>query len=65
MTIDQLRDLCLSFPGATEKITWGNDLTFRVKEKIFAVTVLELPCLVKVGQGNNGYKNVEEFLPEA
>jgi predicted DNA-binding protein (MmcQ/YjbR family) len=41
MTIDQLRKLCLSFPGATEKITWGHDLTFRVHDKIFAVTVLE------------------------
>ena len=26
---------------------------------------LHLPCLVKVGQRNNGYKNIEEFLPEA
>ena len=26
---------------------------------------LHLPCLVKVGQGNNGYKNIEEFLPDA
>jgi len=26
---------------------------------------LHLPCLVRVGQGNNGYKTVEEFLPEA
>ncbi|HLG95909.1 MAG TPA: SWIM zinc finger family protein [Bryobacteraceae bacterium] len=25
---------------------------------------LHLPCLVKVGQGKNGYKNIEEFLPE-
>ena len=25
---------------------------------------LHLPCLVKVGQGHNGYKNIEEFLPE-
>ena len=41
MNIDKLRQLCLSFPGATEKITWGADLTFRVYEKIFAVTVLE------------------------
>jgi hypothetical protein len=23
------------------------------------------PCLVKVGHGNNGYKTIEEFLPEA
>jgi len=26
---------------------------------------LHLPCLVKVGQGNNGYKNIKEFLHEA
>jgi hypothetical protein len=26
---------------------------------------LHLPSLVKVGHGNNGYKTVKEFLPEA
>jgi hypothetical protein len=26
---------------------------------------LHLPCLVKLGQGNSGYKILEEFLPEA
>jgi hypothetical protein len=26
---------------------------------------LHLPCLVKLGQGNSGYKIIEEFLPEA
>jgi hypothetical protein len=25
---------------------------------------VHLPSLVKVGQGNNGYKTIEEFLPE-
>ena len=39
--IDWLRELCLSFPNATEQVTWGADLTFRVSRKIFAVTVLE------------------------
>jgi predicted DNA-binding protein (MmcQ/YjbR family) len=38
--IDWLRDLCLSFPHATEQVTWGA-LTFRISGKIFAVTVLE------------------------
>jgi predicted DNA-binding protein (MmcQ/YjbR family) len=42
MNIDQLRSLCLSFPGATERVTWGADLTFRVAGKIFAITVLEV-----------------------
>jgi len=39
--IDWVRELCLSFPHATEQVTWGADLTFRVNNKIFAVTVLE------------------------
>src|SRR6266853_2596176 len=39
--VDWVRELCLSFPADTEKVTWGHDLTFRISEKIFAVTVLE------------------------
>ena len=39
--IDWVRELCLSFPHATEQVTWGADLTFRVSGKIFAVAVLE------------------------
>jgi predicted DNA-binding protein (MmcQ/YjbR family) len=39
--VDWVRELCLSFPNATEKVTWGADLTFRICGKIFAVTVLE------------------------
>lgn len=41
MNVEWVRELCMSFPHATEKISWGHDLTFRVNEKIFAVTVLE------------------------
>jgi predicted DNA-binding protein (MmcQ/YjbR family) len=39
--IEWVRELCLSFANATEKVTWGADLTFRISEKIFAVVVLE------------------------
>jgi predicted DNA-binding protein (MmcQ/YjbR family) len=41
MNVDWLRDLCLSFPGATEQIQWGYDLVFKVGGKMFAVTPLE------------------------
>jgi len=41
MHIDQLRKLCLSFPGVTEHIQWGNDLLFKVGGKMFALTALE------------------------
>jgi predicted DNA-binding protein (MmcQ/YjbR family) len=42
MNIDQLRKLCLSFPGATEQTVWEGDLTFKVANKMFAHTVLEV-----------------------
>ena len=41
MNIEQLRKFCLSFPGATEDVKWGSDLTFTVGKKMFAVTGLE------------------------
>jgi predicted DNA-binding protein (MmcQ/YjbR family) len=41
MNLDQLRRLCLSFPGTTEQIQWGDDLLFKVGGKMFAVTRLE------------------------
>jgi predicted DNA-binding protein (MmcQ/YjbR family) len=41
MDVDALRELCLSFPGATEQIQWGYDLLFKVGGRMFAVTPLE------------------------
>jgi predicted DNA-binding protein (MmcQ/YjbR family) len=38
MDIEQLRKFCLSFPGATEDLKWGNDLVFSVGAKMFCVT---------------------------
>ncbi len=40
MNIDWIRELCLSFPGVTEQIQWGDDLLFKVGGKMFAVTPL-------------------------
>jgi predicted DNA-binding protein (MmcQ/YjbR family) len=34
--LDRLRSVCLAFPEATERETWGQ-ATFRVREKIFAM----------------------------
>ena len=41
MNVDWLRELCLSFPGVTEQIQWGNDLLFKVGGKMFAASPLE------------------------
>ena len=41
MDIEEIREFCLSLPQATEDVKWGNDLTFCIGEKMFAVVVLE------------------------
>lgn len=41
MNVDWLRNLCLSFPRATEHVQWGNDLVFKIAGKMFAITPLE------------------------
>jgi predicted DNA-binding protein (MmcQ/YjbR family) len=40
MDIEQLRQLCLSFPGTTEQVQWEDDLVFKVAGKMFAVVPL-------------------------
>jgi predicted DNA-binding protein (MmcQ/YjbR family) len=40
VNVDWIRELCLSFPGATEQIQWGDDLLFKVGGKMFAATPL-------------------------
>ena len=41
MTLETLRGLCLSFPGATEQIQWSDDLVFKVGGKMFCVASTE------------------------
>lgn len=48
MTLDKLRDLCLSLPGVTEDIKWGHDICFSVGEKMFCVTSEEGGASFKV-----------------
>jgi predicted DNA-binding protein (MmcQ/YjbR family) len=41
MDIESVRSYCLSLPHVDEKVQWGNDLLFRIAEKMFAVVALE------------------------
>ena len=41
MNTEKFRKLCLSLPGATENVQWGNDLVFKVGGKMFAVAALD------------------------
>ena len=44
MNIEELRELCLAFPHATEDIKWGNDLCFSVGGKMFCATGMDKPA---------------------
>ncbi len=41
MNVDSICAYCLSFPGSTEKLQWGDALCFKVMEKMFAVLRLD------------------------
>jgi predicted DNA-binding protein (MmcQ/YjbR family) len=41
MNVDEIRHYCMSFPGVTEKLQWGDALCFKVREKMFAVLGLD------------------------
>ena len=41
MDIESVRKFCLSLPHVTEDVQWGNDLLFRIGNKMFAVLSLE------------------------
>lgn len=35
--LTRLRAMCMAFPEVTEKLTWESTVTFRVRDKIFAM----------------------------
>lgn len=45
MDIEALREICLSFPHATEDVKWGKDLCFCIGQKLFCV------CGLDAGEG--------------
>jgi hypothetical protein len=36
-TLDDVRRIALALPEAEERLTWDTDITFRVRDKIFAI----------------------------
>jgi hypothetical protein len=37
VTLDDVRRIALALPEAEERLTWETDVTFRVRDKIFAI----------------------------
>jgi predicted DNA-binding protein (MmcQ/YjbR family) len=45
MNVDSIREFCMAFPQATEKMQWGDDLCFKIGGKIFTIAGLDNPRL--------------------
>lgn len=45
MHVETIREFCLSYPEATEKLQWGDSLCFKIRGKIFAIAGLDNPRL--------------------
>lgn len=43
MTVETVRQTCMSFPRVTEDVKWGNDLVFSVGQKMFVALDIEPP----------------------
>ncbi len=41
MDIESFRSYCLSLPGTTEGLKWGEHLCFMIHEKLFVITSLD------------------------
>ena len=41
MNVDEIRKYCLTFPGVTETLQWGDALCFKTSGKMFAVLGLD------------------------
>jgi predicted DNA-binding protein (MmcQ/YjbR family) len=45
MNVETIREFCLAFPQATEKLQWDDNLCFKIGEKIFVMLGLDNPRL--------------------
>lgn len=41
MNVDEIREYCMAFPAATEKLQWDDALCFKIAGKIFAILGLD------------------------
>ena len=60
MNIEQLRELCLSMPGATEDIKYGSDLCYSIAGKIFCGTRIEGPFRTGIKCDENDFAELIE-----
>jgi predicted DNA-binding protein (MmcQ/YjbR family) len=62
MNIEKFRKHCMSMPGATETVQWGNDLVFKVGGRMFAVAALDAEATHRVSFkcSDEGFAELQE-----
>ena len=66
MNIEDIRSFCLTLPGVTEDVKWGNDLCFCIAKKMFCVTGLKGPLQVSFKVTDEEFdelSNSDGFVP--
>lgn len=66
MDIEWLRKYCLSLPGTSEDIKWGNDLCFLLAGKMFCVAGLDHPQKIAFKVPDEKFEELsttEGFIP--
>ncbi|HEY6976937.1 MAG TPA: MmcQ/YjbR family DNA-binding protein [Chitinophagaceae bacterium] len=66
MDIEQIQKLCLSWPGVTEDVKWGNDLCFCIAQKMFCVVGMSQPLMVSFKCSNEDFEELcerKEIVP--
>lgn len=61
MSIEELRNFCLSLSGTTEDIKWGDHLCFSVVDKLFMITSPDtFPVSVSFKTNDEGFEQLLE-----
>lgn len=66
MDIDALQKFCLSLPGATVDVKWGNDLCFSVGGKMFCGSSMDKPLKIAFKVPDEDFEelsNSDGFMP--
>ena len=61
MNAASLRTLCLSLPGATETIQWGDNRVFKVGGKMFAISGYEADSLYSIKVADDRFLELSDL----
>ena len=67
MTIEDIQQICRTYPGVTEDIKWEDHLCFNVGGKMFLITSPDLvPCTASIKVSDEDFDDIssmEGFMP--